>query len=148
MMTAVTVDAAADGTFSITGLSPGVVELVARAEGYGPEEVELDVSDRPHPVVMILQPMIAITGFVRDQFGAVRGGAEVEIDQPAPRKGQIHIVDLMKDVHVTEATGRFRVFVAQGRPARLSVRLPGCAEQTLDVDALESASGVTLFCNK
>jgi hypothetical protein len=148
VMTSVTVDAAADGTFSITGLSPGLVELVARAEGYAPEEVELQVRAGTGPIVMVLQPMIAIAGLVRDQFGELRGGAEVEVHQPAPRKGRIHVVDLMKDVYVTEPSGRFRILLVRGRPAWLSVQATGCAEQTLDADVLQTTNEVTLFCNK
>jgi hypothetical protein len=144
---ATNVDTDANGAFSISGVTPGAVELVAFAEGYAPEEVEIDASRTAGPLLIALKPTVSVRGIVRDQSGNPLDGAELAVTQVPPRKGRIRVIDLLPTRYVTDIRGRFRITVAPGRPAELTIRRPGCSEQTLVVDFTLPTHEITLSCS-
>jgi protocatechuate 3,4-dioxygenase beta subunit len=132
---------AADGSFHVENVPPGLVQVVARAEGYGgaaSEAFRLRAGQTEDGVEIVLAESGTLTGSVLDENEAPLGGHLVEVRSEADPLMRVAVTDEEGHFEIGDIVGDIRVRV-NGRdrpPAELRAEVPsgGARNVTLRLD--------------
>lgn len=135
----------ADGAFVVRSLPKGKGTAIARATGFAPTRVELEVGEAdPAPVELTLAEATELRGRVASPEGAPIVGATVRLEAPALRPGAAAPPYVEPASAVTDATGAFVLKGLPRVPVALHVSASGRKGRTLSVVAGGDAVDVRL----